>query len=111
MSVVVKNQEEVGRMRLAGRLAAEVLDYIARFVKPGVTTGTLNDLCHTYMVGVQGTTPAPLNYAPPGYKPFPKSICTSGNHQLCHAIPGERVLKQGDIINIDVTVLNDGFHW
>src|SRR5260221_4152053 len=110
MSVVVKNQEEVGRMRLAGRLAAEVLDYIAPFVKPGVTTGKLNDLCHTYMVGVQGTTPAPLNYAPPGYKPFPKSICTSVNHQVCHGIPGERVLKQGDILNIDVTVIKDGFH-
>jgi methionyl aminopeptidase len=71
MSVVVKNQEEVGKMRLAGRLAAEVLDYIAPYVKPGVTTGKLNDLCHAYMVGVQGTVPAPLNYAPPGYKPFP----------------------------------------
>jgi methionyl aminopeptidase len=110
MSVVIKNQEEVGKMRLAGRLAAEVLDYITPYVKPGVTTGKLNDLCHTYMVGVQGTTPAPLNYAPPGYKPFPKSICTSVNHQVCHGIPGERVLKQGDILNVDVTVIKDGFH-
>ena len=97
-------------MRVAGRLAAEVLDYIAPQVKPGVTTGKLNDLCHAYMVGVQGTIPAPLNYAPPGYKPFPKSICTSVNHQVCHGIPGDRVLKQGDILNIDVTVIKDGYH-
>jgi len=97
-------------MRVAGRLAAEVLDYIAPHVKPGVSTGALNDLCHGYMVDVQGTTPAPLNYAPPGYKPFPKSICTSVNHQVCHGIPGERVLKPGDILNIDVTVIKDGFH-
>ena len=110
MSVVIKNQEEVGKMRLAGKLAAEVLDYITPYVKPGVTTGKLNDLCHAYMVGVQGTTPAPLNYAPPGYKPFPKSICTSVNHQVCHGIPGERVLKAGDILNIDITVIKDGFH-
>jgi methionyl aminopeptidase len=110
MSVVIKNQEEVGRMRLAGRLAAEVLDYITPYVKPGVTTGKLNDLCHAYMVGVQGTVPAPLNYAPPGYKPFPKSICTSVNHQVCHGIPGDRVLKAGDALNIDVTVIKDGFH-
>ena len=110
MSVVLKNPQEVAKMRLAGRLASEVLDYITPFVKPGVTTGKLNDLCHTYMVGVQGTIPAPLNYAPPGYKPFPKSICTSVNHQVCHGIPGDRVLKVGDALNIDVTVIKDGFH-
>ena len=110
MSVAVKSPEEIGRMRVAGRLAAEVLDYIAPYVKPGVTTGKLNDLCHAYMVGVQGTTPAPLNYAPPGYKPFPKSICTSVNHQVCHGIPGDRILKQGDALNIDVTVIKDGYH-
>ncbi|HEX2650965.1 MAG TPA: type I methionyl aminopeptidase [Burkholderiales bacterium] len=110
MSVVIKSQEEIARMRVAGRLAAEVLDYIAPHVKPGVTTGKLNDLCHAYMTGVQGTVPAPLNYAPPGYKPFPKSICTSVNHQVCHGVPGERVLKAGDILNIDVTVIKDGYH-
>ena len=97
-------------MRVAGRLAAEVLDFIAPHVKPGVTTGKLNDLCHDHMVRVQHTIPAPLNYAPPGYKPFPKSICTSVNHQVCHGIPGERVLKPGDILNIDVTVIKDGYH-
>jgi methionyl aminopeptidase len=110
MPVALKTAEDIARMRVAGRLAAEVLDYIAPFVKPGVTTGRLNDLCHEHMVGVQGTTPAPLNYAPPGYKPFPKSICTSVNHQVCHGIPGDRVLKPGDILNIDVTVIKDGYH-
>ena len=110
MSVVIKTQDEVEKMRIAGRLAAEVLDYITPHVRPGAATGTLNDLCHAYMVGTQGTIPAPLNYAPPGYKPFPKSICTSVNHQVCHGIPGERVLKPGDILNIDITVIKDGFH-
>jgi methionyl aminopeptidase len=110
MSVVLKSPQEVAQMRVAGRLAAEVLDYISPFVKAGVTTGKLNDLCHAYMVGVQGTTPAPLNYAPPGYKPYPKSICTSVNHQVCHGIPGDRLLKNGDIVNIDITVIKDGFH-
>jgi methionyl aminopeptidase len=110
MPVTPKTSEEIAKMRIAGRLAAEVLDYVAPFIKPGVTTGKLNDLCHEYMVKVQGTTPAPLNYAPPGYKPFPKSICTSVNHQVCHGIPGDRVLKPGDILNIDVTVIKEGFH-
>jgi methionyl aminopeptidase len=110
MAVVIKTPEEIERMRVAGRLAAEVLDYIAPFVKPGVSTGRLNDLCHRYIVEVQGAVPAPLNYAPPGYKPFPKSICTSVNHQVCHGVPGERVLKNGDILNIDITVIKDGFH-
>jgi methionyl aminopeptidase len=110
MAVVLKTGEELERMRIAGRLAAEVLDFIAAYVKPGVTTGKLNDLCHDYMVNQQGTVPAPLNYAPPGYKPFPKSICTSVNHQVCHGVPGDRVLKAGDILNIDITVIKDGFH-
>jgi methionyl aminopeptidase len=110
MPVIPKTPEEIAKMRIAGRLAAEVLDYVAPFVKPGVTTGRLNDLCHAYMREVQQTIPAPLNYAPPGYKPYPKSICTSVNHQVCHGIPGERVLKPGDILNIDVTVIKDGFH-
>lgn len=110
MTVQLKTSEEIERMRVAGRLAAEVLDHVAPEVRPGVTTQKLNDLCHAYMVNVQGTTPAPLNYAPPGYKPFPRSICTSVNHQVCHGIPGERVLRAGDIVNIDVTVIKDGFH-
>jgi methionyl aminopeptidase len=110
MAVVLKSPEEIGRMRIAGKLASEVLDFITPQVKAGVTTGKLNDLCHDYMVNVQQTVPAPLNYAPPGYKPFPKSICTSVNHQVCHGIPGERVLKAGDVLNIDVTIIKDGFH-
>jgi len=110
MTVTLKTPEEIEKMRVAGRLASEVLDFIAAYVKPGVTTGKLNDLCHAYMVGEQGTIPAPLNYAPPGYKPFPKSICTSVNHQVCHGIPGDRVLKPADVLNIDVTVIKDGYH-
>src|SRR5574339_681704 len=110
MAVVLKGPEELERMRIAGRLASEVLDFVTPHVRPGVTTGKLNDLCHDYMVRVQGTVPAPLNYAPPGYRPFPKSICTSINHQVCHGIPGDRVLRNGDILNIDVTVIKDGWH-
>ncbi|MBS0336031.1 MAG: type I methionyl aminopeptidase [Proteobacteria bacterium] len=110
MAVTFKSPEEIEKMRVAGRLASEVLDYITPFVKPGVTTGRLNDLCHAFMVNEQGTIPAPLNYAPPGYKPFPKSICTSVNHQVCHGIPGDRVLRPADVLNIDVTVIKEGFH-
>ena len=110
MAVVLKSPEDIERMRIAGKLASEVLDFITPHVRAGVTTGKLNDLCHEYMVGVQRTVPAPLNYAPPGYKPFPKSICTSVNHQVCHGVPGDRVLKPGDIVNIDVTVIKDGYH-
>jgi methionyl aminopeptidase len=110
VAVVLKSAEEIAQMRVAGRLAAEVLDYVAPHVRAGVTTAALDQLCHEYMVGVQGTVPAPLNYAPPGYPPFPKSICTSVNHQVCHGVPGERVLKHGDILNIDITVIKDGYH-
>jgi methionyl aminopeptidase len=110
MPIVQKTADEIDAMRVAGRLASEVLDFIAPHVKPGVTTAELDRLCHTYMVEQQDTVPAPLNYAPPGYRPFPKSICTSVNHQVCHGIPGERVLRQGDLVNIDVTVIKDGFH-
>jgi methionyl aminopeptidase len=110
MSVTIKTAQEIERMRVAGRLAAEVLDYIAPFVKPGVTTAELDRLCHDYMVGVQGTIPAPLNYAPPGYRPYPKSICSSVNHVVCHGVPGERKLKAGDVVNLDITVIKDGYH-
>lgn len=97
-------------MRVACRLAADVLDYITPHVRPGVTTGELDSICHRYMVDQQGVVPAPLGYAPPGYRPFPKAICTSVNHQVCHGIPGDRVLKAGDVLNIDVTVIKDGWH-
>jgi methionyl aminopeptidase len=110
VAIELKTPQDVEKMRIAGRLAAEVLDFIAPYVKPGVTTGRLDKLCHDYMVDVQGTTPAPLDYAPPGHRPYPKSICTSVNHQVCHGVPGEKVLKQGDIVNIDITVIKDGFH-
>ncbi|HSS69443.1 MAG TPA: type I methionyl aminopeptidase [Casimicrobiaceae bacterium] len=109
-SVPLKSPEEVAKMRVAGALAAEVLDYIAPHVKAGVTTGELDRLCHDYMVNVQKTIPAPLHYAPPGYQPYPASICTSVNHVVCHGIPGDKKLKAGDVINIDVTVIKDGFH-
>jgi methionyl aminopeptidase len=97
-------------MRVAGRLASEVLDFIGDHVQAGVSTEQLDQLCHDYMVNVQGTVPAPLNYAPPGHTPYPKSICTSVNHQVCHGVPGERVLRNGDIVNIDITVIKDGWH-
>ena len=105
-----KSGEEIEGMRTAGRLASEVLDYITPYVKPGVTTGRLDQLCHDYMVEVQGTIPAPLNYAPPGHRPYPKSVCTSVNHQVCHGVPGDKVLRAGDIVNIDITVIKDGWH-
>ncbi len=105
-----KTVEDIEKMRLAGRAASEVLDFVSQYVKPGVSTGTLDKLCHDYMVGVQGTVPAPLNYAPPGHRPYPKSICTSVNHQVCHGVPGDKVLRNGDIVNIDVTVIKDGWH-
>jgi methionyl aminopeptidase len=110
MGVQGRSPVDLEAMRLAGRLASEVLDFITPHVKPGVTTGALDKLCHDYMVGVQGTIPAPLNYAPPGHRPYPKSICTSVNHQVCHGVPGDKVLKNGDIVNIDVTVIKDGWH-
>jgi len=104
-NVPIKTPEEVGKMRVSGRLAAEVLDMITEYVKPGVTTDELNTICHDYITQVQLATPAPLNY-----RGFPKSICTSLNHQVCHGIPGDRALKKKDIVNIDITVIKDGFH-
>jgi len=110
MGIIIKTPDEIERMRIAGRLASDVLDYITPFVKPGVTTEELDRLCHDYMVNEQGCVPAPLHYAPPGYTPYPKSICTSINHQVCHGIPGPKPLKRGDIVNLDITVIKDGFH-
>jgi methionyl aminopeptidase len=110
MPVTIKTEEEIARMRVAGRLGSEVLDYITPHVQPGVTTGELDRLCHDYIVNVQGAVPAPLNYAPPGYPPYPKSVCTSVNHVVCHGVPGDKRLKAGDILNIDITVIKDGFH-
>jgi len=105
MTVTIKTAEEQDKMRLAGRLAADVLDMIGEHVQPGVSTDQLNDICHKFIVNVQNAIPAPLNY-----RGFPKSICTSVNHVVCHGIPGDRKLKAGDAVNIDITVIKDGFH-
>jgi methionyl aminopeptidase len=110
MAVTIKTEQEIEKMRIAGKLGSEVLDYIAPYVKAGVTTGELDKLCHDYIVNVQKAIPAPLNYAPPGHIPYPKSICTSVNHQICHGVPGDKVLKNGDIVNLDITVIKDGYH-
>ena len=110
MTVNIKNKEDIEKMRVAGKLASEVLDYITNFVKPNTTTKEIDRLCHEYMVDIQKTVPAPLNYAPPGHTPYPKSICTSVNNQICHGIPGEKILKKGDVVNIDITVIKDGYH-
>ncbi|MGB0846292.1 MAG: type I methionyl aminopeptidase [Thiolinea sp.] len=107
MDIQLKTAEDIEKMRVAGRLAAEVLNMIGEHVKPGVTTNQLNQICHDYIVNEQGAIPAPLNYGSP---PFPKSICTSVNHQICHGIPSEKVLKKGDALNIDITVIKDGYH-
>jgi methionyl aminopeptidase len=111
-SVSIKTPADQHGMRVAGRLAGEVLTYIAPQVKAGITTGELDRLCHDYIVGVQQAIPAPLNYGGDGYSrpPFPKSICTSVNHVVCHGIPGDKTLKDGDIVNVDVTVIKDGWH-
>ncbi len=110
MAISIKNQHDIEKMRIAGRLAAEVLDYITPFVVHGVTTEQLDKLCHDYIVDVQDAIPAPLNYAPDGHTPYPKSICTSINQQICHGVPSEKMLKNGDIVNIDITVIKDGYH-
>ena len=110
MSISIKNSEDIKKMRVAGTLASEVLDYITQFIKPNITTEEIDKICHDYMVNVQKTIPAPLNYAPPGHSPYPKSVCTSVNHQICHGIPGPKSLKKGDVVNIDITVIKDGYH-
>jgi len=105
MQVTIKNQEEIEKMRVAGRLAADVLTMIEPHVQPGITTDELDKLCHDYIVDVQQAIPAPLNY-----HGFPKSICTSVNHQVCHGIPSDKKLKKGDIVNLDITTIKNGYH-
>ncbi len=105
MPVTIKTPDEIEKMRVAGRLAGEVLQMIRPHVKAGISTNELDRICHDYIVDVQQAIPAPLNY-----RGFPKSICTSVNHVVCHGIPGDKVLKKGDAVNIDVTVIKDGFH-
>lgn len=105
MSVTIKNAEQIEKMRVAGRLAAEVLEVVSPRVVPGITTDELDAFCHEYIVNHQAAIPAPLNY-----HGFPKSICTSVNHVVCHGIPSDKALKDGDVVNIDITVIKDGFH-
>lgn len=105
MAIHIKSPEEIEKMRVAGRLASEVLQMIEPHVQAGITTQELNDICHDYIVNTQSAIPAPLNY-----RGFPRSVCTSINHQVCHGIPGDRVLKTNDIVNIDITVIKDEFH-
>jgi methionyl aminopeptidase len=105
MTVTIKSADEIQKMRVAGRLAAEVLEMVGPHIRPGVTTDEIDAVCHRYIVDVQQAIPAPLNY-----RGFPKSVCTSVNHQVCHGIPGSKRLKNGDILNVDVTVIKDGFH-
>ena len=106
MTIYIKTPEDVAKMRIAGQLAAEVLEMIGPHVQPGISTGELDLICHKHIVDKQHAIPAPLHY-----KGFPKSICTSVNHVICHGIPSDgKILKSGDILNIDVTVIKDGFH-
>ncbi|HIJ22277.1 MAG: type I methionyl aminopeptidase [Gammaproteobacteria bacterium] len=105
MSISIKNIEEIEKMRIVGRLAAEVLEMVKPHVTAGITTDELNRICHDYIVSTQQAIPAPLNY-----HGFPKSICTSVNHVICHGIPSNKKLKNGDIINLDITVIKDGYH-
>ena len=105
MAVTIKTPEEIEKMRIAGQLAGEVLQMIKPYVEAGITTDELDKICHDYIVNEQKAIPAPLNY-----HGFPKSICTSVNHQVCHGIPGEKRLKNGDILNIDITVIKNEFH-
>lgn len=111
MPVTIKNPEEQQKMREAGAAAASVLTMLEPYVKPGVSTDELNRICHQYIVDTLDAIPAPLNYGGGGGRPpFPKSICTSVNHVVCHGIPGPKVLKRGDVVNVDITVIKDGFH-
>jgi methionyl aminopeptidase len=112
MTVTLKTPEQIAQMRVAGRLAGEVLDMIGPYVQPGVSTEELDRICHNYIVNEQKAIPAPLGYGGGGGRmPFPKSICTSVNHVVCHGIPSDKkILKKGDIVNIDVTVIKDGWH-
>ena len=110
MTITIKDPEGIAGMRVAGRLAGELLDYLALHVQPGITTNEIDRLADDYTTRVQGAISAPLNYAPSGHNPYPKAICTSINQQVCHGIPNDKPLKKGDIVNIDVTVNKDGWH-
>ena len=108
--IIIKTAEDIAGLRIAGRLASELLDYLTPFVKPGVTTAELDRLAHDYTVNVQECVPACLGYTPPGMTPYPATTCISVNHVVCHGIPSEKKLKHGDIVNIDVTSIKNGYH-
>jgi methionyl aminopeptidase len=110
MTITIKTAEDIAGMRVAGRLASEVLDYLTPHIQAGVTTNQIDKLAHDHITQVQQAIPAPLNYCPPGYQPYPKSVCTSVNHVVCHGIPNDKALKKGDILNVDITVIKDGWH-
>ncbi len=110
MTIPIKTAADIAGMRLAGRLGSEVLDMLTPHIKPGITTREIDRLAHDYMRDVQGTTPATLGYQPPGYPAYPASLCTSVNDVVCHGIPDDVPLKDGDIVNVDVTVIKDGWH-
>jgi methionyl aminopeptidase len=108
MKVQLKDEAAIAGMREAGRLGSEVLDYLTPYIQPGITTNEIDKLAHDYMTQVQGTKPATLGYGPSGYPPYPKSLCTSVNHVVCHGIPNDKPLKKGDVVNVDVTVITQG---
>ncbi len=110
MAIPIKTAAEIEGMRLAGRLASQVLDLLTAHVKPGVTTRRLDEIAHSHVVQVQKAIPATLGYAPPGYPAYPASLCSSVNDVVCHGIPDDRPLRHGDIVNIDVTVIKEGWH-
>ena len=110
MTIQIKTSEDIAGMRVAGRLASEVLDLLTQHIKPGVATQQLDDIARHHILEVQGAISATIGYQPPGYPPFPAAICTSVNHTVCHGIPNDRPLKNGDILNIDCTVIKDGWH-
>ena len=110
MAISIRTEAEIEGMRLAGRLASEVLDMLTEHIRPGITTLEIDRLAHDYITQVQQAVPATLGYQPPGYPPYPASLCTSLNDVVCHGIPDGRALRDGDILNVDVTVIKDGWH-
>ncbi|MEK0416357.1 MAG: methionine aminopeptidase Map [Pseudomonadota bacterium] len=110
MAISIRTEAEIEGMRVAGRLASEVLDMLTEHIRPGITTLEIDRLAHEYITQVQQAIPATLGYQPPGYPPYPASLCTSLNDVVCHGIPDERPLREGDILNVDVTVIKDGWH-
>lgn len=110
MKIIIKNEFDISQMRISCRLASELLDYIEQYISAGITTNELDKLCYEYIVNVQNSIPGPLNYQPLGYPPYPKSTCISVNDVVCHGIPGNQILMDGDSLNIDVTIIKNGYY-